>query len=225
MKASRFLNPDNLIIESVAGEGPLNPEALLLDFIRSRFTHPPMWTPEIQAEPPLKTAPAEPMLSSVMVPIVNREEGPTVLFTRRPDHLKAHPGQISFPGGRAEEGDASPIETALREAEEEIGLSREYVDVIGTLPEAKIATGFHITPVVCVIDHEAQFTAAPDEVAEIFEIPLSYLMNGHHHERRYGEFPYGLGMRRFYVMPYKHYFVWGATAGMLRNLFLLLRAK
>jgi 8-oxo-dGTP pyrophosphatase MutT (NUDIX family) len=118
--------------------------------------------------------------------------------------------------------DASPIETALRETEEEIGLDRSHIDVIGTLPEYHTGTGFRVTPVVAIVQPPFEMRADPFEVAEIFEVPLSFLMNGMHHQRRTADFV--TGPRTFYVMPYERFFIWGATAGMLRNLFHFLRA-
>ncbi len=160
--------------------------------------------------------------AAVLLPIVLRDDGPTLLFTQRTAHLTAHGGQISFPGGRMEAYDASPIETALRETEEEIGLDRAHIDVIGTLPEYHTGTGFRVTPVVAIVQPPFDMRADPFEVAEIFEVPLSFLMNGMHHQRRTAEFI--TGPRTFYVMPYERFFIWGATAGMLRNLFHFLRA-
>lgn len=217
-------NPHDLKLESVAGEPAVRPENLTLDSIRERFISPPQWVPEIRSDERIKTAPLELVPASVLIPIVDREAGPTMLLTRRTDHLHHHPGQISFPGGRADEGDVSTIDTALRETEEEIGLSRQHVDVIGTLPDYITATGYQVTPVVSIVPSTIVLTPDPFEVAEVLEVPLSFLMDGANHQRRFGVFPNGLGRRTFYAIPYQHYFIWGATAGMLRNLFHFLRA-
>jgi 8-oxo-dGTP pyrophosphatase MutT (NUDIX family) len=156
--------------------------------------------------------------------IVDRPEGLSLLLTQRADHLSDHPGQISLPGGRAEESDASPVETALRETEEEIGLSSAHIEVLGCLPDYVTGSGYHITPVVGLVHPPFELTPDPREVAEIFEVPLAFLMDGANHERRTAELPHGVGRRTFYSMPYERFFIWGATAGMLRNLFHFLRA-
>ncbi len=147
-----------------------------------------------------------------------------MLFTQRTAHLTDHAGQVSFPGGRAEESDASPIETALRETEEEVGLHRRHVDVLGVLPEYFTVTGYRVTPVVSLVQPPFDLQADPFEVAEIFEVPLAFLMDGRHHQRRTVTVPSGVGRRTFYAIQYDRFFIWGATAGMLRNLFHFLRA-
>jgi 8-oxo-dGTP pyrophosphatase MutT (NUDIX family) len=133
-------------------------------------------------------------------------------------------GQISFPGGSTEPGDASPIDTALRETEEEIGLARSRVEIIGNLPEYFTGTGYRITPVVGLIKPPFEVAPDPGEVAEIFEVPLAFLMDGMHHQRRTVASPREDQRRTLYTMPYQHFFIWGATAGMLRNLFHFLRS-
>ena len=148
----------------------------------------------------------------------------SLLLTHRTQHLNNHAGQISFPGGRFEVSDGSNIETALREAREEIGLDRQHIDVIGTLPQYRTATGYDVTPVVALINPPFILTPDPFEVASIFEVPLSFLMDANNHQRRTLELPNGAGTRTFYAMPYQEHFIWGATAGMLRNLFHLMRA-
>lgn len=154
--------------------------------------------------------------AAVLFPIVLREEGCTVLLTQRTAHLKDHPGQISFPGGRVEAADASAIHTALRETEEEIGLDRERIEVIGFLPEYRTGTGFQVTPVVALV--RPPFSLLPDafEVAEVFEVPLSFLLDPANH-KRHSLFHRG-AMRQYFAMPYGDYFIWGATAGMIRSL-------
>lgn len=218
-----LFNPEDLELVSVTGEPAVEPMSLTPDAIRSRFLNPPEWVPEIQAEKPLKPAPYWPVPASVLIPIVDRGNELRVLMTRRTDHLHHHPGQISFPGGRTDEEDASAVDTALRETEEEIGLERKFVEVIGTLPDHIIATGYQVKPFVSIVQPHFELDVDPFEVAEVMEIPLSYLMNGQHHQRRSGEFP-RLGHRTFYAIPYQQHFIWGATAAMLRNLFHILRA-
>jgi 8-oxo-dGTP pyrophosphatase MutT (NUDIX family) len=160
--------------------------------------------------------------AAVLVPLVNRPEDLTVLFTQRTAHLSDHAGQISFPGGRAEPGDPGPVATALRETEEEIGLPGQRVEVIGMLPRYRTVTHYEITPVVGLIEPPFPLTLDPFEVAEVFEVPLGFLLNPAHHESH--TYDYQGTARRYYAMPYQGRFIWGATAGMLMNLFRLLRA-
>ena len=214
-------DPELLPIESVGGEAPVEAARLSVDWLRQHFAAPPPWQPEVLDESigrrPVMIA------ASVLIPLVARPEGLTMLLTRRTDHLSTHAGQISFPGGRAEEADSSPVDTALREAQEEIGLARRHVEIIGQLPDYLTGTGYHVTPVVGLLTPPFTLTADAGEVAEIFEVPLAHLMNGAHHQRLSVDLPAG-GRRSFYAMPYERYFIWGATAGMLRNLFHFLRA-
>ena len=151
--------------------------------------------------------------AAVLVPLVDRREGLTVLLTQRTDHLHHHGGQISFPGGRVEAHDAGPVETALRETEEEIGLQRRHVEIIGFLDLYQTVTGFLITPVVSFVEPPFQLNPDPFEVAEVFEVPLNFILDVRNHERRSINFK---GReRRFYVLPYEDRYIWGATAAML----------
>lgn len=155
--------------------------------------------------------------ASVLVPIVLREQAPTVLLTQRTAHLRDHAGQVSFPGGRVEPGDDSPEATALREAEEEIGLAPEVVEVIGRLPPFLTVTGFIVTPVVGLVRPPFDLRLDAFEVAEVFEPPLSFLLdeaNHIHHELVWRGHPH-----RYWSMPWQGYNIWGATAGMLRALY------
>jgi 8-oxo-dGTP pyrophosphatase MutT (NUDIX family) len=120
--------------------------------------------------------------------------------------------------------DSSPIETALRESEEEIGLHRRHIEIVGVLPDYVTGTGYRVTPVVALVTPPFELAADPNEVADIFEVPLAFLMDGANHQRLSVELPEGAGRRSFYAMPYERFFIWGATAGMLRNLFHFLRA-
>jgi 8-oxo-dGTP pyrophosphatase MutT (NUDIX family) len=204
--------------------GRLTPAAL-----RRRFAAPPVWQPEITTDGRLFER--EAAHASVLVPLVPHGDDVRVLLTRRTEHLRAHAGQISFPGGRAEADDADAIATALRETEEEVGLARAHVEVIGTLPTYTTITAFHVTPVVALVT--PGFTLALDafEVAEAFEVPLAFLMTPAHHRRHRFE---ALGStRQFLSMPWdgidadgrpRHYFIWGATAAMLRNFYRFLSA-
>jgi 8-oxo-dGTP pyrophosphatase MutT (NUDIX family) len=161
-----------------------------------------------------------PVAAAVLVPLVNRSDGITVLLTQRTAHLHDHAGQISFPGGRVDEGDVDRIDTALREAAEETGLQRVHVTPLGCLPEHDIPTGFRVTPVVGWI--EPPFSLAPDpfEVADVFEVPLGFLLDPANHQAhadvRDGQ------TRRYYSMPYEGRNIWGATAGMLHTLYRVL---
>jgi 8-oxo-dGTP pyrophosphatase MutT (NUDIX family) len=217
-------DPITVPVESIAGETPLAAERLAIEWLRTRFTTSPDWTPEITNRHLLDDPSARFTSAAVLFPIVAREQGLTLLLTQRTAHLNDHAGQVSLPGGRVEPIDASSIETALRETEEEVGLNRRHIEVLGTLPEYFTGTGYRITPVVSIVHPPFDLCADPYEVAEIFEVPLSFLMNGMHHQRRTAEFPNGLGRHTFYAMPYEGYFIWGATADMLRNLFHFLRA-
>src|SRR5258706_9408064 len=155
--------------------------------------------------------------AAVLVPIVDRAEGLTVLFTQRTEQLKSHSGQVSFPGGRTEPDDPSPEFTALREAQEEIGLARERVEVLARLSDYLVRTGFRVTPVVGLLT--PPLALAPDrrEVAEVFEVPLAFLLDPTHH-RRETRLLNGREVG-FYVMDYGARRIWGATAGMLINLY------
>lgn len=155
--------------------------------------------------------------AAVLVPVIDYEDGARVLLTRRPDTMPSHPGQVAFPGGKAEDEDDGLVATALREAEEEVGLDPALVEVVGFLDTYHTATGFRISPVVGIV--QASFTLDIDvrEVDEAFEVPLEFLMspqNHQHHSRvlRGKE-------RAFYAMPYDDKFIWGATAGMLKNFY------
>jgi len=147
---------------------------------------------------------------------VVRREGLTLLFTRRTDHLDVHAGQISFPGGRLEPSDGGPEAAALRETEEEVGLLRRHVEVIGRLDTYVTRTGFEITPVMGLVT--PPFPVAPDsfEVAEVFEAPLDFFLMPHN--RRRDSRIYEGRRRHFYAFPYGDYYIWGATAGILVNL-------
>ena len=159
--------------------------------------------------------------AAVLVPLVARGQVPTVLLTRRTDHLHHHPGQISFPGGRVEDADTSPIDTALRETEEEIGLDRRHIELIGTLPDYLTGTGFRVTPVVGLVTPPFELTLDAFEVAEAFEVPLSHFLDPANHEQH--SIVHEGRVRQFHAMPYQGYFIWGATAGIIMSLYRVLR--
>ena len=199
-------------------------DRLRADSLRRRFGGAAGWEPEIPGDGRL-FADRTPAHASVLVPLVARAAGPTVLLTRRTAHLHDHGGQISFPGGGIEHDDETAVAAALREAEEEVGLRAQSVEILGSLPRYSTATGYVVTPVVGLVTPGFALAIDTFEVEEVFEPPLAFLMNPAHHERRLIDFD---GMRRtFYAMPYeaeRRYFIWGATAAMLRNLYHLLRA-
>ncbi len=155
--------------------------------------------------------------AAVLVPLVLRPRTPTVLLTQRTDHLYDHAGQISFPGGRLEPGDATPEAAALREAEEEVGLLPHRIELIGRLDSYVIArTGFHVVPAVGLVRPPLELRPDPFEVAEVFEVPLSFVMDRDNHERHMRRFD---GVERwFHVLHYQQHYIWGATAAMLVNL-------
>ena len=163
----------------------------------------------------------EPLVpAAVLVPLVKRPGGLRVVLTRRTDHLRAHAGQISFPGGRIEPGDACARAAALREAEEEIGLAPSQVEVLANLPRYRTGTGFVIRPLAGLVAAHAVFRADPFEVAEVFEVPLAFALDPANHR----PMEYETRGRRYLLnsIPYMNYFIWGATAGILRDLGRLL---
>ena len=172
--------------------------------------------PELRPEPPLTPA-------AVLIALVERPDGLTVLFTRRTRHLAHHAGQISFPGGHQEPGDETPEEAAMRETEEEIGLDRRHLEIVGRLDTYITRTGFSVTPVVAVV--EPPFELEPDayEVDEVFEVPLGFLLDPANHQRH--SRPYKGRERQYWAMPYGDYYIWGATAAMLVNLYEFLSER
>ncbi|RZT42828.1 CoA pyrophosphatase [Cupriavidus agavae] len=223
-----IFDPETLpVIATDLQRAPLSAPRMQPDFIRHRLLSPPAWEPELTDESRIYDKTRGLREAAVLVPLVERKHGLTVLLTQRNANLSSHAGQISFPGGRQETYDADRIATALRETEEEVGIERDFVEVLGSLPDYITGTGFHVSPVVGLV--RPGFTLRPDagEVAEVFEVPLAFLMDPSRHERRV--YRYEGGERQFYAMPYPleaggNRFIWGATAGMLRNLYHLLAA-
>lgn len=223
-----IFDPESLpVLDTDTRSIPLSTPRMQPDFIRRRLLAPPAWEPLLTDESRVYDKSRPLREAAVLVPLIERADGLWVLFTQRNANLNAHGGQISFPGGRQETYDADRIATALRETEEEIGLQRDYIEVLGSLPDYITGTGYHVSPVVGLV--RSGFTLQPDagEVAEVFEVPLAFLMDPARHERRL--LRWVDGERKFYAMPYPreeggHRFIWGATAAMLRNLYLLLAA-
>jgi 8-oxo-dGTP pyrophosphatase MutT (NUDIX family) len=160
--------------------------------------------------------------AAVLVPLVERSDELWVILTQRTPHLSAHAGQISFPGGSIEQADAGPVDAALRETEEEIGLPRTHIDLVGRLDTYITGTGFEIAPVVGLIRAPYPTKIDPVEVAEVFEVPLSFVLDPGNHRRESRQAASGL-MRTFFVLPYENRYIWGATAGMLVNLAEVLK--
>jgi len=154
--------------------------------------------------------------AAVLVPVVDHAAGPTILLTRRTDHLSKHPGQVSFPGGAVDPGDRDAEHTALRETQEEIGLDASFIKIAGRLDGYRTGTGFEIVPVVGLIQPGFALTLQEYEVAEAFEVPLAFLLDRANHKRESAMWQ-GI-QRHYYAMPYKRHRIWGATAAMLVNL-------
>jgi len=201
------------------------PAAQTPQALRQRFAHPPAWHPEVVREKRFANAAARTAQAAVLVPIVLRAQ-PTVLLTERSAHLSTHSGQIAFPGGKCDPHDASPEAAALREAYEEVGLPAHHVQVLGRLPIYVTGTAFSVTPVVALVDAHAPRQPNPHEVADLFEVPLAFLLNPAHHQRQ--AITHAGVRREWFAMPYHdgqgQRYIWGATAGMLRNLYRFLAA-
>ena len=233
--------PESLPIESTGASLPqVAAERLTAAGLRTRFEQRLPWDPEPQEARLAEMR--DPREAAVLMPIAMRPGGLTVLLTQRADNLSNHAGQVSFPGGSREPSDPTPIAAALREAHEEVNLDPGRVEVLGALPDSLTGTGFRVTPVVGLVHEPFSLAADSLEVASIFEVPLSFLMNPVHHQVRV--FRWEGGERRFYAMPYpdrnspdldapepviasgvgSSHFIWGATAGMLRNFYRFLLA-
>ena len=218
-------------IESVCiGQQKVSDRLLDPHQLKERLLSPPAWQTEITDENrhvmaadiiAKRQAAGKVTRAAVLIPLLLQPNGLSVLLTQRTTHLRDHGGQISFPGGRMDPEDAGPNETALRESEEEIGLERARVEIIGQLPEYLTVSGYSVTPIIGLVKPQAEYVLDEFEVADIFEVPLSFLMDPANHQIRIWQSEQG--SRRFYSMPYEGRFIWGATAGMLRNLYHLLK--
>ncbi len=235
------------IIDAPTALPVLPSDRLLPAHIRSRFAQPLAWQPEFAGDS-FRVRAGIPRPASVLIPIIQRPGELQILLTQRTAHMRSHAGQIAFPGGRRDASDESAIATALREAHEEVGLHADHIEVLGVLPEYLTGTGFRITPVVALVTPPFELKLQADEVDEAFEVPLSFLMNPRHHQQRRVTSEHG--ERSFYAMPFRmkaaseettaaqnqvlteaqiamatrEYFIWGATAAMLRNLYWFLAA-
>ncbi len=228
-RPSRILDPRAAALVRVDDHLPAVPtDRLTAPALRERFAAGPLGPPELPGDG-MRWRTDHPAAAAVLVALVARDDGLHVLLTQRTDHLRDHAGQISFPGGRSEAIDADATATALREAREEVGLAPEAVDVIGTLAQYTTVTNYVVTPVVALV--RPGFTLKLDafEVAESFEVPLRFLMDPANH--RWHRLDIGGEARLFLAMPWMgtraegaphEYFIWGATASMLRNLYAAL---
>ncbi|MEM8971122.1 MAG: CoA pyrophosphatase [Pseudomonadota bacterium] len=199
-----------LAVRALHGEPQAQPANLTSD--RSRLRSDFDLNPELDA---VKEIAKSPRPAAVLVPVVAHNEL-TVLLTQRTEHLPSHAGQVAFPGGKLEPSDASPLAAALRETMEEIGLVSSAIEPLGYLDGYLTGTGFHVVPVVALVQPEFNLTLDEREVADAFEVPLSFLMDSSNHETHTRE--WRGTQRSYYAMPYGDRFIWGATAGMIRNL-------
>lgn len=166
---------------------------------------------------PFAFAKRPPRDAAVLIPVIDRPAGATIVLTQRTDHLASHAGQISLPGGKIDPEDDGAVGAALREAEEEIGLERRFVEPVGQLPTYLTGSGYRVAPVVALVSAEARLVPNPEEVADVFEVPLAFLMDEANHLRQSRIF--AGKPRYFYAMPYGERYIWGVTAGILRLMY------
>jgi 8-oxo-dGTP pyrophosphatase MutT (NUDIX family) len=224
MAVPRIVNPH---AAPVVGQDthlpPVDPERLTADGLRRLFDGAALWQAPIVGDGARDTG-HTPAAAAVLIALVRRDDGLHVLLTRRAEHLRDHAGQISFPGGRAEPDDPDLETTAIREAEEEVGLPRDRIEVLGRLSNYTTVTHYVVTPVVALVHPPFELSLDSFEVAEAFEVPLRFLMTPGNHRRHV--FATDVGNRHFFSMPWRRhedeYFIWGATAAMLRNLYHFL---
>ena len=188
-----------------------------VEWLRRHFARSPVSVEAVYGDEDARPDPSFLKAAAVLLPIVARPDELTVLFTRRTAHLRAHSGQISFPGGRIEEGDASEQAAALRETHEEIGLAASSIEVIGRLADYHTRTGFRVTPVVGLVAVPFALRVDAHEVDEVFEVPLSFLLDPANQQKHSREFQGR--QRQYYAIPFHDYYIWGATAGMLVNFY------
>lgn len=235
MSSPLTFDPRQVPIGRVDHDLPAVPSAHLLPAaLKARFAQPPIWQPEVERETSFSNRAPTP--AAVLVPIVMRgPDGsqPTVLLTQRANHMATHSGQIAFPGGKVDPQDANRYATALRETHEEVGLHPRHIDVIGELPVYVTGTAFWVTPVIALVSPDFELAPNADEVQDVFEVPLAFLMNPAHH--RHHTVVWQGAQRQWFSMPYQEprlcddghsapveRFIWGATAAMLRNFYRFL---
>jgi len=205
---------------------PLRNATMQLDFIRAAFKATvewqvePVFTESFQVE---SLNLSDIIQAAVFMPLVQRPDGLYLIFTRRAPHLYDHAGQISFPGGRIEDTDDGAVGAALRETREEIGVPPEFIQLIGTQPGFLTSTRFTMKPIIGYVQPGFIIRPDPTEVAEVFEVPLSFLMDPSHHFLHKAKLPDG-GHRFYFSMPWGQYFIWGATAALIRNFYHYLAA-
>lgn len=235
MSTPLSFDPRNVPVWRIDHDMPAVPSAHWLpEALKARFAKPPTWQPEVERETSFSSR--KPAQAAVLVPIVMRGADfaqSTILLTQRANHMSTHPGQIAFPGGKVDPQDANHQATALREAQEEVGLDPQHVQVIGELPVYVTGTAFWVTPVIALVKPEFDLKPNADEVQDVFEVPLTFLMNPAHHRRH--AFEWQGTQRQWFSMPYQESrlrpdgqseeidrFIWGATAAMLRNFYRFL---
>ena len=237
MKRPPILDPRKVPLDAALDDAPaLPPERLTVAAIRSRFSSPNHWQPEF-VDDSYRVEGVSLRAAAVLIPLVDRPGGVTLLLTLRSEALMTHSGQVAFPGGRVDALDAGVVEAALRETREEIGIEPAAIEVLGELPQYRTGTGYLITPVVGLVDPALELSSLrlePAEVAEVFEVPLHFLMDPANHQRRLFSWRQDDVdfQRSFFTMPWRpdplherEYFIWGATAAMLRNFYRFLAAE
>jgi 8-oxo-dGTP pyrophosphatase MutT (NUDIX family) len=240
--APRILDPHAIpVMGTDAHLPPVPADRLQPEALRRRFANPPIWTGAIPGDGQRFNPHGVPVAASVLIPLVMRANGLQVLLTQRTAHLRDHAGQICLPGGRSELDDVDAVATALRETEEEVGLDRSYIEIIGTLPVYHTVTSYAVTPVVALVEPNFTLTLDAFEVDQAFEVPLDFLMTPANHRRH--SIVLAGQQRQFLSMPWvppqnqpsaqtptqpnpqpgsEPFFIWGATAAMLRNLYHFL---